>query len=68
MSWIYFVVVLFWAIIFTIAVVMTRRALRGVGEPLAGEADETQPASANGHIESAQPTASGTTTTGGAHG
>lgn len=68
MSWIYFLVVLFWAIIFFIAVTLTRRALRGVGEPLATEAEDTQPASANGHVESAQPTTSGTPTTGGSRG
>jgi hypothetical protein len=67
MSWIYFAVVLFWAIIFVIAVMMTRGALRGVGEPLATETEETQPASANGHIERAQPTTS-STSTGGARG
>lgn len=68
MSWIYFVVVLFWAIIFFVAVALTRRALRGVGEPLANETEETQPASANGHIESVQPTTTGTTPASGARG
>ena len=64
---IYGCVVLFWAIIFTIAIIMTRRSLRGVGEPLAEDTEQSPSASANGRVQGAQTQGAGSATTGGAH-
>lgn len=64
---IYGAIVLFWAIIFAVAVTLTRRSLRGVGEPLAEEAEQSPSASANGRVQGAQTTSAGSATTGGAH-
>lgn len=68
MSWIYFLVIGFWAIVFVVAVVMTRRALHGVGEPLAAEKEDVQTSSANGHIQDTETASTGTAKSGGVRG
>jgi len=70
-SWIntaivYGLIVCFWAIIFGVAVTMTRRSLRGVGEPLPEEAPAAQTSGANGHVQSAKAQGAGTASSGGA--
>ena len=65
---VYGAVVVFWMIIFFIAVAMTRRALHGVGEPLAAEQDDIQAGSANGHIQGAETASTGPAKSGGARG
>lgn len=64
----YFGVVLFWSIIFVIAVTMTRRSLHGVGEPMASEAEDTGSASSNGHSQGTPAQSSGSAKTSGARG
>jgi hypothetical protein len=46
-------IVIFWAIVFFVALFMTRRALHGVGELPVDDAVAHTPVSANGHIPAA---------------
>jgi hypothetical protein len=50
-------IVIFWAIVFFVAVFLTRRSLRGVGELSAEETGGHADVSANGHVAPAQPSA-----------
>jgi hypothetical protein len=45
----------FWAIVFVVAVYMTRRSLAGVGELVVDDAVAHTPPSPNGHIPAANP-------------
>lgn len=67
-SIVYGSVVLFWIIIFFVAVTLARRALHGVGEPLAVEKEDIQADSVNGHIPDAETASTGTAKSGGARG
>lgn len=60
-------IVLFWVIMFFVALYMSRGALQGVGEPLAEERAPVDLASANGNSPSTKTAAARPKAKGGAH-